>query len=269
MNEVKIIVDKKITTYTAPADWNECTKEDLINISKTVRAGYSVIQSEIYLALKLFKIPIRLFSKLSAEDKFAIVSLCKFVENERILDKNLIPSFRFIFQKYFGPSDEYDNIEGLEFAYTELCYTRYIETKQLQYLEDLCAILYRPRKYFNVKNDIRKDFFVRESNNRSKKFKSLPHHLKFSIFLNYEAWRNWLISEHPNIFPKIQIQEDSEDEPTSGNNTSLWVKAYRMIAESGVFGNYDQVCKQPLLVLFAQLEDKILEAKEDRSKYKQ
>lgn len=265
MNEVKIVVKGKVKTFTAPSEWDECTKADLLHISKTVRADLPVLQSEILLALKLFKIPRKLFGLLNSEQRAAIVRLCVFIEQKKMLDKNLIPSFWHNFRRYHGPNEAYDNVSGIEFAFAELCYTRFIQTKQEQYLDDLVAIIYRNRRYFNITNDIRADFYIRSSNIRAKRFKSLPHDLKFSIFLNYEAWRNWLISGHPLIFPPADPNE--EDNTSDGSSTSLWDKAYRMIAESGVFGNYNDVCKQPILVLFAQLHDKILEAKEAKEKF--
>lgn len=265
MNEVKIVVKGKVKTFSAPSEWDECTKADLFQISKTVRADLPVLQSEILLALKLFKIPRKLFGLLNSEQRAAIVRLCSFIEQKKILDKNLIPYFWHKLRKYHGPNEAYDNIQGIEFAFAELCYTRFVETKQEQYLDDLVAVLYRNRRCFNITNDIRADFYIRSSNIRSKRFKSLHHDIKFSIFLNYEAWRNWLIDGHPQIFPKADPND--VEAQTEGSSTSLWDKAYRMIAESGVFGNYNEVCKQPILVLFAQLHDKILEAKEAKEKF--
>lgn len=265
MNEIQIIIGGKIKSFQAPSEWAECSKRELLMIAKTVRADLPVIQSEILLSLKMFSIPRKLFGMISSEERAAIVRLCKFVEQKKVLDKNLIPSFYFRMRKYFGPNEDYDNIQGIEFAFAELSYSRFVETKDETYLDDLAAILYRNRRYFNIKNDIRSDFYIRSVNKRAKRFKKLPHEIKFSIFLNYEAFRNWVTDGHPQIFPAIEHQEGESQE--ADNNSSLWVKAYRMIAETAVFGNYDEVCKQPILVLFAQLEDKILEAKEAKNNF--
>lgn len=268
MNVIEINTYKKgkkeIKTYSAPSNWMGLNMSQLLFICKCINEVSESSKTEIKIALGLYKMPRSVFDIIGDENRYAIIQTIKFISEERSFDRNLLPSFWFRFRKYYGPNEEYDNIQGLEFAYAEALYVKYKKEKNDEYLNELAALLYRPRRYFNIQNDIRADFYIYSANKRAKLFASLPFEYKFAIFLNYEAFRNWLINRYDVIFPKVEAEAENEQSEPQQYNTSLWTNAYRMIAESGVFGDYDKVCKQSVLVLFTQLTDKILESQRQK-----
>lgn len=270
MNSIEINIyqkGKKVSkTFSGPSSWDEITTKQLLEICKTVNKNQTAIHAEILIALKLFGIPRNMFNLIGSENRYAILTLIKFIEEDRVFDKNLLPSFWHRCRKFYGPNDEYDNIQGIEFAYAEDLYIKYKSTKEVEYLNELTALLYRPRRYFDIKDDIRQDFYTISAGKRAKLFKSLPFEYKFAVYLNYEGWRNWLINRYDVIFPVPKDLDQNEDEENESKpyDTSLWTTSYRMIAESGVFGDYDKVCRQSILVLFTQLSDKILESQRQK-----
>lgn len=262
---------RNVFTYSAPSAWNELSQEDLLIIASAASENISTLQAEIFIALQLFKIKRKQFRLLTSEHRAAIVELVRWIETERVIDKNIIPHFRHRWKKYHGPNVEYDNITGNEFMFAENAFIKYHQSRDPQYLDELVAILYRPHRKGEIINDIRADCTIYSIIERGKTFKSLSLELKTAIFLNYQGWRNWLIDEYSVIFPKNAStdNEDQEEPAEPESPVSMWDLTWRKLAESGTFGTYQQVGKTDIIVLFVHLTEKILEARklaQERSK---
>lgn len=253
--------DKVITkSYVGASRWNELTESDLIALAKASEFGLNIAKSKMLMAIKLYKIDYRSFMNLSHENKYHLTKLCNFIFEKCELNKWVIKKIRIGFKTYYGPEDYLSDLTGAEMAWLEAKFSDYQKDFNQAIIDEIIAILYRPKKLFAKK---RLPFSEELAEETLKRVKLLPKSVKTAIFLNYKGCRNFIIDKHPVIF-----SGEAKTSTKKNHNKSVWEPVYRKLAKSGVFGNYEETKKQNFYTILAEVTDMITESQELQSKLK-
>lgn len=244
--------NKKIN---CPESWNDLTKKQLLSISlsisKTVTDPAAENYSELIYASKIesirsvLKMPWYKYMHVTSGQIAQLFPLVDFL-NTIDLDKQLIPSVRVGFKKYYGPSKGLRQSTFGEFIAADTYFGNFINTGDFLHLHKLIACLYRPKQanYSEVKNttkwngDIREEFNDNLIASRAECFaKSLPLSYKWAILYFYYGFRNKHVLSFKNIFSKPKKAEDR-----SGNDYG-WA-GVQMNLSGKEFGDFDEVAKK-------------------------
>lgn len=201
------------------------------------------------------------FFKAPMIDKAAFLDVTYFLVNENTLTKQLIPGYNGL----CGPADDFNNITGEEFIFSEDFYFRsYTKAPDQAFrvmnesvLNDLVAVLYRKKKpgydtRLNADGDPRQPF-----NQNICAYNSIaiiskwPFAAKLAVFTWYEACRQQMIEGNPDIF------SGGEAEPAKYGLISVM----RVIAEGGIHGTFENVQKMYVKMWMVELNEKADEIK--------
>lgn len=149
-----------------------------------------------------------LFKRSESKDEKVSISL------DSQLTKNLIPYFTVEGSTYYGPSDKLFNVIFSEFIHAETNLQRFVATKEIKYLDQLIAILYRLQDSAydadspDFKGDRRAPFNDHHIEARAEKIHKLNHNVKLCIFLYYTGCQWWIQNQFPDVFSKKSKGKD-------------------------------------------------------------
>lgn len=253
--------DKVITkSYVGASKWNELTESDLIALAKASEYGLNIAKSKMLMAMKLYKIDYRSFMNLSHENKYHITKLCDFLFEKCELNKWIIKKLRIGFKTFHGPEDYLADLTGAEMAWLEAKYSDYQKDFKQDLIDEIIAILYRPKKLFAKK---RMPFSEELAEETLLRVRLLPKAVKTAIFLNFKGCRNYIIDTHPIIY-----SGESSNNTKKNHSKSVWEPVLRKLAKTGVFGDYDSTKKQNFYTILAEVTDMIVDSQELQKKMK-
>jgi len=154
----------------------------------------------------------------------------------------------------------FSKLEIWEFSLAELAWDDFFQTGNLESLDRLIAILYRPKIYFHYfrknmpsyKGDPRQEFNDQLIANRMKRVASVPFELKLIV----AWWFEGSLKEMPDTFPKLYNKKKSSEED-SGEKGS-WSDTILLIARNE-HKEADQVAKRNLYQFMRERELQIIE----------
>jgi len=171
------------------------------------------------------------------------------------LTRQLIPSIRAGSTRLYGPADKMKNITSGEYAKAEHRYLAFIHSGDEKYLNELIAVLYRPRRRFAWLSR-----FIQQWDGE----KRVPYHdyhlaraadiakvdlvTRFSIFLFFEGCRNLAVETHPNVF-----SSGAEEENSTG-----WAGIFQAISEKPT--DIEELTRLNFWTLLFFLEQKAIHA---------
>ena len=187
--------------------------------------------------------------------------LTHFLINENNLTKQLLP----VYKGFYGPDDDFNNITGEEFIFSEDFYFKSFKkagvneprVMQEDMLNNLVAVLYRAKKK-GYDTAINKDGDARETFNQYKcsyiaenYISRWPMNMKLAVFTWYETCRQNMIESNPEIFG------GGSGEPAKYGLLSVM----RVIAEGGIHGTFENVQKMYVKMWMIELNEKAEESK--------
>lgn len=237
--------------HQAPSKWIELKKQHLLIWAAVMCTQLDISLAKTILSFKFYEIPEKLTKYIPRSRCIILHKSIEYLFNRNGLEAWLIPSIWHKFRCYHGPKSKLANLTIEEFKFCEHCYEKFDITKDTEYLDNLCSILFRPRRFFGIKDDIRKDLTLISQEKRAKLFKKLNPALKWAIYLNYEGCRNFIISKNPIIFKpsKRELGEKTA-------KTTPWAKIIESAA-NGAFGPYEQTEKANLHKFLSKLSQQI------------
>jgi hypothetical protein len=168
--------------------------------------------------------------------------------------KNPIPSTLINLTKYFGPENEEDFTFG-EYMDTLEAFLDFSETGEIDFLTKMFAINYRKTPFF--KRSKRKNCLKYKGEIDLKKFKH-NHIGEFYGFYLYFASLNKYISS-AKIFVQgneIDLSIIFEGENENSKHPGIGMKSILYaLAESGIYGNMEQVRDTPLWEILVRMYD--------------
>jgi len=256
------IIELNKRLYTIPTSWDEISRKQLLQVIDVLHSTADVDSSLVQLFRILANMSWFRFFSTKAEDMADFFYLCYFLVKENGPVKNIIDKH----DGFYGPADDFNNITGDEFVFSEDQYFAFVnsEHKDVNALNELVAILYRPGKSdydykLNPDGDGRLPFNQNISSYFAKnRMKEWPMNVKLAIFHWYQACREKMIAENPDVF-------------TGGSGEVAkygLLSVMRTIAESGIHGDFDKVQKMYVKMWMMELNEKIEEGKRIEESYK-
>lgn len=159
-----------------------------------------------------------------------------------------IKSFRLGLFRYHGPVKNILNLNAAEVTFGYEIFKLYSEKANPDYLNSLVAILYRRKNplswmkqfIYGYNGDVRLPLNSFTLEKRAQKFKKLDIETKTIIFLMFAGkWDEFQNMERNKlIFPKFnEVNNKKKEDPL------IWQKIMMKMAESGVFGDLNNVEK--------------------------
>lgn len=260
------IIELNKRLYTVPENWNELTGGQLLQVMEVLYGGYDVNAAQLKLLKILTGISWYRFYMAPLVERAEYLYLTHFLVNESNLTKQLLPEYKCM----CGPADDFSNITGEEFVFSEDFYFKsfvnagYNEARVIDEmaLNNLVAVLYRPMKKGYDKK-MNKDGDARTAFNQNvaayhamRSIRRWPLEAKLAIFTWYEACRKNMIESNPDIF-------------SGGSGEAAkygLISVMRVIAEGGIHGTFEQVQKMYVQMWMVELNEKAEEAKRAEKK---
>ena len=195
------------TRRSLPSTWNELTRKQLLNVSRLFRGKLNLADFRIKALQEFLSIKTKTFRKIDPEDAVVLCETLDFLTRDVTLTRNVIPVIRTGLRKYHGPSDAMTNCTFGEFTLASSALEEYQKTGSENHLDQLVAILYRPkkafwsvRKYFTDTQDPRVRFMNRSLKQRADRLAKVDHCIKYSVFLFFNGVLNSLTGMYPCVY---------------------------------------------------------------------
>ena len=242
--------------------WNEITTNQFLRIVKLLHAG--IVDEHLALDKSLHILSNKLmvfFFFIPVDTRQRMHEHCAWVFNQKDLSNQLLPKYR----NFYGPADEFDNLCMKEFHAAEMAYYRLNEEKNINHLNELIAILYRPAKknYDHKRNpdgDARIAYNPNETEWIIKKVKRWPLNMKRAILMWYDGCRQQLEDMYQPAF-------HNDGTTSSKNYYDGMYGMIRGIAEKKTYGDFDKVGNMNVHLAFKEIIETKLEEEDLKNKY--
>jgi hypothetical protein len=206
MNQVEI--DGR--TYFTPSDWNELTKKQVFFVSRLFQGQLSIVDFKLRALFDFLSVRPKVIKRIHPEDVYFLCESLDFLFKGVSLTKNLLPVLRTGRRKYFGPADAMMNCTFGEFTMANSLLDSFSKTKEQEYLDEMVAVMYRPRKWFwfirksfTDNQDPRKRLVNRTLKKRCRDISQVDYEIKYSVFLFFSGVLNSL----PLLYPYVYQQQ--------------------------------------------------------------
>ena len=215
MNQVEI--DGK--TYFMPSEWNELTRKQVLVVSRLFQGQLTIVDFRLRVLVDFLSLRPKVIKRIHPEDAYFLCESLDFLFKEVTLTKNLLPLLRTGRRKYFGPADAMMNSTFGEFTMANSLLYSYSKTREQKYLDEMVAVLYRPKKWFwfirkafTDNQDPRKKFVNRTLKKRCRRIARLNYEIKYSVFLFFSGILNSL----PQLYPYVYEQQGGTGSEDNG-----------------------------------------------------
>jgi len=255
MNKVRI----DSASFQLPSSWDELTREQFLFVSNLFNRRLSIIEFKVKVLLHCLAIKPILINRIEPEDIHFLCQSFDFLIKDVSLTKNLIPVISKRFFRFYGPSDKMLHCTFGEFTRAHNRLDQYIKTKDENVLNEIIAILYRPkksfwfiRKYLTNNKDPRRKLHDISVKKRTVKFSTIDPNIKYGIFLFFTGVLNSLPIQFPNVFRKKEDQGE--------DNKFGWVPLVISLADGKTDDeSLERVLNSNLYNVFFGLEQKAIE----------
>ena len=156
-----------------------------------------------------------------------------------------IPKIKVKSINWHAPSDRINNLTIDEFSHAEDLYLGWFNSKDIEYLQYLAAVLYR-EKDAKKKRII---FDKTELNSRAKSLANLHPQTLLAILLSYQGSRAYVFSQFPTVFPKPKGK--SKPPKTSGFGKLV------LHFSGGKFGTHNETKTTNLYTFLSEFENQL------------
>jgi len=207
------------TRRSLPSTWNELTRTQLLYVSRLFNGKLNLVDFRIRTLREFLSVKWKVFKRIDPEDAFVLCETLDFLTKEVTLTRNVIPVIRTGLRKYYGPSDAMTNCTIGEFTLASSVLDEYTKSGSEAHLDQLVAILYRPkksfwfiRKQFTDHLDPRVRFMNRSLKRRAERLTKVDHCIKYTVFLFF----NGVLNSLTGLYPYVYRQKDDDGSQENG-----------------------------------------------------
>ncbi len=245
------IIEINTRFYTFPTSYNELSRRQLLRLTRILYSSMNIARANLVILKTLSGINAIRFMLASVIELADYFYLAEYFYVQNDLTKNLLPVYR----GRYGPADDFDNLTGAEFTFTEMHYHQYIEGRDPRDLDKLAGMLYRrPKagydKHTNPDGDVREPFNKNLVEHYGRQVKHWPLHIKQAILTWYTGCRLSLERNNPKIFGG-----EGSELPQYG----MW-SIMRSVAEKGNHGSFDKIEVMLIKEIMMELNEIVAEA---------
>jgi hypothetical protein len=223
----QIVIDGK--SFSSPSSWNELSSKQLLFVSRLFHGQLSMVDFKLRALFDFISLPLKIKNRLHPEDTYFLCETLNFLFEEVSLTRNLLPTIKTGLRTYVGPLDAMKNCTFGEFTMANSLLDSFTSTKDQKYLDEMVAVLYRPKKWFwfirknfTDNQDPRKKFVNRSLKKRCARMTPLNYHVKYSVFLFFSGVLNSL----PDLYPFVYQQKGD-----SGGEDNGWASLIISLAD--------------------------------------
>ena len=202
-----------------PSEWNELTARQLRFVAKLFRRKLPMADFRVNALREFLSIKSKTFKRIDPEDAYFLCETLDFLTKEVTLTRNVIPVIRTGLRKYYGPIHSMTNCTFGEFTLACSVLDEYQKTGSEDHLDQLVAILYRPkkvfwsiRKHFTDHQDPRVRFMNRSLKKRTARIAKVERCIKDLVLLFF----NGVLNSVTNLYPYVYRQKDESDSQDNG-----------------------------------------------------
>jgi hypothetical protein len=251
MNRVEIAQKK----YELPSKWNELTYDQLIYVAGLFTDRLTITDFKATVLHGFLKLKRKIVHRIDNEDLYFLAETFNFLLKDVDLTENKISRIH----RLYGPDDGMGYCTFGEFMKAQMRFDSYLATKQERSLDELTAILYRPRKHFwfirrysTDSMDPRQKFTERTFLKRIKQVSIVDHAIKYAVFLFFSG----ILQSLPLRFPNVYRQKDEDGQ----ENSTGWAGLVISLADGKTDNeSIDKVMNSNIYNVFLGLEQKSIE----------
>ena len=250
-------------TFNIPSKWGELSPKQTKKALKILFSKQDVTYQKMQLLCLLLGISMKIlkkkFNAFQIADCFQHI---KFITNLE-LDANPIKTLKagWLGDTFYSPGNDFEKLTLAEFTQADTYAAQFIETHDKEHLDNLCAVLYRPKGALTENRDIRIPFNEYDIEKRAYQLSKAPYNRKLVAFWWYSWHKQNLTKALTEVFKKPKKGEGKK-----GNGS--WINFILGVAGSK-FGDLKRTEEtQALTVLYDANEQmkmqKELEAKRNK-----
>lgn len=258
--------------FDLPETWQECNLRQIAKLSPiTSWKKEDITQAvEEYTICTLLKCGWKIWNDLTLqiEQWNALKKIARFAFETFIVERPF-EYFDHEGERYYVFSEGFGDSDAVDFAWANLQYVSFAnpDNPNLDAVNQLIATLCRPQRRdieaFKLSKewdgDTRELYNAQRVKDRAKKLESLDLGIKVALLQYFENQNRKFLEAYAQMFG-----EDSQ-EPRYDNGMG-WVTMLMKMAEKGTFGNFDDVCRQNVHLVWAKCLDDTLDAKEENER---
>lgn len=201
---------QKTKSFTIAEEWNELSAKQLLKVANVLHANLTAEQFNLKCLQALSNISIYQFFKLPTDVKLKCYQYVNWLNNDT---KQFTKQVFTTYKSLAAPADDFDNLTMLEFHYTELAYQNLISTNEIDYLNEIVAILFRPIKNnYNIQHNPDGDARVKFNPNvvasNKKRVAKFSLDFKHAVLLWYDGCRQNLIASYEPLYAGTNKTDD-------------------------------------------------------------
>lgn len=238
-------------------NWNELTTKQFLQIVKLLHVGISdeieALEKALFILSK--KVLLKFFF-IPADMRVRMHEHVEWIFEQKGITKQFIPCYK----NFYGPADDFDNLRMKEFHAAEMAFYILQQEQNIDALNELIAVLYRPgKKNYDTKRNIDDDIRIAYNHNETafikRKIKRWPLNIKRAILMWYHGCRQNLEETYKPVF------EDNK----AGSSKDYYDGMYGMmrgIAEKKTYGDFNEVGELYVHLAFKEINETKLEERE-------
>lgn len=244
-----------IININLPSSWNDLTPSQLKRVSWLLSKDLPAEILQILLFFVLYRVKwfnvIKIFKAVILFYNVPIKEITKTFDfiYKKVDLTTFIPIIKIKNVAYHAPAARLSNITIDEFAHADAMFLKYYNTKNLDYLEALAAILYREVEDY----DVRLPFVKDELNARIERFENVDRKTLFAIYRSYQGCRFYIEEQFPRIFPKSEAKKKKKKKPPE----SQFAKLILDLA-NGKFGIYQETAKINVYIFLSDFQNQLI-----------
>jgi hypothetical protein len=179
---------------------------------------------------------------------YQIVDSQKYITNTTLTVKNNVFPSLFFWRRLYNTGNVLKDFTGWEYALAEQAMITYMETKDEQYLNELIAIWYRPRRwlwfmdFFTMDcTDLRTKFNDKQISKRVKRIGKLPLEIRYIILLYFQYQRDIITKLFSTVFKSSK----------SDGQKGTWLDIFFSMSTTG---QEDLVANTNLAIILKRME---------------
>lgn len=190
---------------TLPSKWEEITADHIRALAKARFLIDDLDEKRQYLVLKFLDIKPWVLAELPLDDMLVISEHINKQLGENKLSHWPLKSIYVGMNQWIGPETRGASMSFLEFIEADRYYTRFVASRKMEWLDMLCAILYRPVGNASLTDhdfdgDLRIPMNAHECKKRALKSRRIAAVDKYVVLYQYEGFRNWIQASYPLTF---------------------------------------------------------------------
>lgn len=227
------------------------------------------------IVLRILCLPRWVWRNMDPDERTSLIAAFDWMQPRYDCKEVPFPSFTHRGETYLLPKARFENGTCLEFVLADGYYNRYRETEDEQILLKLVATLCRPAKEDTEEElntgDARIPVRTKEQvEERAKALRGLDPAMQVAVLLYFVGVKEYVNNTYWMLFQAPaeteDMQDDAEPETPAGPKFGWWSK-FMEVAESRLFGNYEEVLQKRLHLICMYLVDQHAKAEQLRREH--